>query len=137
MLKEFKEFALKGNLVDLAVGFILGAAFNSIVQSLVNDILMPMIGKITGGVDFSNMFLNLAASPASTTILKTARDAGDPVVAYGLFVNALISFLITAWVLFMIVKAMNNMKKKEAAIPAPPARQEVLLEEIRNLLAKR
>ena len=137
MLKEFKEFALKGNLVDLAVGFILGGAFGTIVTSLVNDILMPVLGRATGGVDFSNLFLNIAESPTSTTSLAAAREAGDAVIAYGLFINNIISFTIMAFALFFVVKAMNNLKKKEAAAPPPaPPRQEVLLEEIRNLLAK-
>jgi len=137
MLKEFKEFALKGNLVDLAVGFILGGAFGTIVTSLVNDIMMPVLGRATGGVDFSNLFLNISESPASTTSLAAAREAGDAVIAYGLFINNVISFTIMAFALFFVVKAMNNLKKKEAADPprAPP-RQEVLLEEIRNLLTR-
>lgn len=137
MLKEFKEFALKGNLVDLAVGFILGGAFGTIVTSLVNDIMMPVLGRATGGVDFSNLFLNISQSPASTTSLAAAREAGDAVIAYGLFINNVISFTIMAFALFFVVKAMNNLKKKEAAAPPPaPPRQEVLLEEIRNLLAR-
>jgi large conductance mechanosensitive channel len=137
MLKEFKEFALKGNLVDLAVGFILGGAFGTIVTSLVNDIMMPVLGRATGGVDFSNLFLNISESPASTTSLAAAREAGDAVIAYGLFINNVISFTIMAFALFFVVKAMNNLKKKEAAAPPPaPPRQEVLLEEIRNLLAR-
>ncbi|MGA1343413.1 MAG: large conductance mechanosensitive channel protein MscL [Hyphomonas sp.] len=137
MLKEFKEFALKGNLVDLAVGFILGGAFATVVASLVNDVMMPVLGRATGGVDFSNLFLNISESPASTTSLAAAREAGDAVIAYGLFINNVISFTIMAFALFFVVKAMNNLKKKEeAAPPPPPPRQEVLLEEIRNLLAR-
>jgi large conductance mechanosensitive channel len=135
MLKEFKEFALKGNLVDLAVGFILGGAFGTIVSSLVNDIMMPILGRLTGGADFSDMFLNLGEG--TYTSLAAAREAGAPVIAYGLFINNIIAFVIMAFALFFVVKAMNNLKKKEAAAPPPaPPRQEVLLEEIRNLLAK-
>lgn len=135
MLKEFKEFALKGNLVDLAVGFILGGAFGTIVQSLVNDIMMPILGRLTGGADFSNLFINLG--DGAFTSLAEAKEAGAPVIAYGLFVNNIISFAIMAFALFFVVKGMNRLKKKEEAAPPPaPPRQEVLLEEIRNLLAK-
>ena len=135
MLKEFKEFALKGNLVDLAVGFIIGVAFSGLVQSLVNDIIMPIIGWITGGVDFSNLYIQLAGAPAAT--LDEARKAGAT-LAYGNFITLVINFLIIAFVLFLIIKAMNRMKRPAASAPAvPPPRQEVLLEEIRNLLAKK
>ncbi|MGN8023441.1 large conductance mechanosensitive channel protein MscL [Phyllobacterium sp. 22229] len=137
MLKEFKEFALKGNMVDLAIGVIIGGAFGKLVDSIVNDILMPIIGLITGGVDFSNMFIQLAGAPAAT--LAAARTAGAT-LAYGNFITLLINFLIIAWVLFMVVKAMNRLKKKEAAAPeapAAPTKEEVLLTDIRDLLAKR
>lgn len=135
MLKEFKEFALKGNLVDLAVGFILGGAFGTIVSSLVDDIMMPVLGRLTGGADFSNMFFNLGEGEFAS--LAAAREAGAPVIAYGLFINNIIAFLIMAIALFFVVKGMNAMKRKEEAAPPPaPPRQEVLLEEIRNLLAK-
>ncbi len=135
MLKEFKEFALKGNLVDLAVGFILGGAFGTIVTSLVNDIMMPPLGMLMGGVDFSDLFLSLNGETYAS--LTAASDAGAPVIAYGKFINALISFVIMAFALFFVVKGMNTLKKKEEAAPPPaPPRQEVLLEEIRNLLAK-
>lgn len=135
MLKEFKEFALKGNLVDLAVGFILGGAFGTIVSSLVDDIMMPVLGRLTGGADFSNMFFNLGEDEFAS--LAAAREAGAPVIAYGLFINNIIAFLIMAIALFFVVKGMNAMKRKEEAAPPPaPPRQEVLLEEIRNLLAK-
>ncbi|MEP0323382.1 large conductance mechanosensitive channel protein MscL [Bauldia litoralis] len=136
MLKEFKEFALKGNLVDLAVAFIIGAAFSGLVQSVVNDLIMPIVGFITGGVDFSEMYIQLSGEPQPT--LEQARAAGAT-LAYGNFITLLINFLIVAWVLFLIIKAMNRMKKKqEAAPPAPaePTKEEVLLAEIRDLLAK-
>ncbi|ERL99646.1 large conductance mechanosensitive channel protein MscL [Brucella intermedia 229E] len=136
MLKEFKEFALKGNMVDLAIGVIIGGgAFGGLVNSIVNDIIMPIIGLITGGIDFSNMFIQLAGEPKTT--LAAARDAGAT-IAYGNFITLLINFLIIAWVLFLVVKAMNRMKKKEEAKPEPeaPPREEVLLTEIRDLLAK-
>jgi len=135
MLKEFKEFALKGNLVDLAVGFILGGAFGTIVTSLVNDIMMPPLGMLMGGADFSDLFVSLNGEAYAS--LAAASEAGAPVIAYGKFINALISFAIMAFALFFVVKGMNTLKKKEAAAPPPaPPRQEVLLEEIRNLLAK-
>ncbi len=136
MLKEFKEFALRGNLVDLAVGFIIGAAFSGLVQSLVNDLIMPIIGRVTGGIDFSNLYIQLAGDPQPT--LEAARKAGAT-LAYGNFITLLINFLIVAWVLFLVVKAMNRMKRPvpAAVTPAPPPRQELLLEEIRDLLAKR
>ncbi len=134
MLKEFKEFAMKGNMVDLAIGVIIGGAFGGLVNSVVNDILMPIIGYITGGVNFSNMFVQLAGDQQLT--LEKAKEAGAT-LAYGNFITLLINFLIIAWVLFMVVKAMNNMKKPEPeAAPAAPPAQEVLLGEIRDLLAK-
>ncbi len=134
MLKEFKEFAMKGNVVDLAIGVIIGGAFGGLVNSVVNDIIMPIVGYITGGVDFSNMFVQLSGEQQAT--LEKAKEAGAT-LAYGNFITLLINFLIIAWVLFMVVKAMNRMKKPvpEAAPAAPPA-QEVLLAEIRDLLAK-
>lgn len=134
MLKEFKEFAMKGNLVDLAVGFILGGAFATVVSSLVNDIIMPPVGLLLGGVDFSSLFVPLDGGEYIS--LAEATQAGAPTLNYGLFINNTITFLIVAVVMFFIIKAMNTMKKKEEAAPSEPPRQEVLLEEIRNLLAK-
>jgi large conductance mechanosensitive channel len=137
MLKEFREFALKGNLVDLAIGFVIGAAFTGLVQSFVADIIMPIVGLITGGVDFSNHYAQLSGPPAST--LAEARKAGAT-LAYGNFITLVINFLIIAWVLYLVVKAINQLKRQpppSAATPAPPPRQELLLEEIRDLLAKR
>lgn len=136
MLKEFKEFALKGNMVDLAIGIIIGAAFSGLVNSLVKDIIMPIVGLLTGGVDFTNKFIGLSPS-VNAADLEQARSQGA-VLAYGNFITLGINFLIVAFVLFLIVKMMNRMKRKEEAKPAPiaevPAEQK-LLEEIRNILA--
>lgn len=136
MLKEFKEFAMKGNVVDLAIGVIIGAAFGKLVTSVVEDLIMPIVARVTGNVDFSNLFVGLNEKVVAQG-LAAAKEQG-PVFAYGNFITILINFLIIAWVLFMIVKAMNRMKKvePEAAPGAPPA-QEVLLGQIRDLLAKR
>lgn len=138
MLKEFKEFALKGNVMDLAIGVIIGAAFSGIVKSLVDDIIMPVIGAITGGIDFSNYFIGLASGVDAPT-LDAAKDQGA-VLAYGSFITASVNFLIIAVVLFLVVRGLNRMKRKEEAKPAPVAvkpREEVLLEEIRDILAAR
>ncbi|WP_306259673.1 large conductance mechanosensitive channel protein MscL [Pararhizobium sp. IMCC21322] len=138
MLKEFKEFALKGNVMDLAIGVIIGAAFSGIVKSMVDDVIMPIIGAITGGVDFSNFFVGLASNVDATT-LDAAKEQGA-VLAYGNFITATVNFLIIAFVLFMAVRAINSMKRKEEAKPAPVATKppEVeVLEEIRDLLAKK
>lgn len=137
MLKEFREFALKGNALDLAVGIIIGAAFTTIVQSLVNDILMPPIGVLMGGIDFSNYFVQLNLDEARPVSLEAAKAAGIPVLAYGKFINALINFLIVALALFLVIRQVNKVKARisrgEETVAAPP-RQEVLLEEIRDLL---
>jgi large conductance mechanosensitive channel len=137
MLKEFREFAMKGNVVDLAIAVIIGAAFGRIVESLVGDIFMPVIGAVTGGLDFSNYFLPLSKA-ATATSLAEARKQGA-VLAYGNFITVTINFIIIAWVLFMVVKGLTQLKRQEAARPAeppPPSRQEVLLTEIRDLLAR-
>ena len=134
MLQEFKEFALRGNVVDMAVGIIIGAAFSTIVRSLVDDIVMPPLGVVTGGVDFSNMFIALNGQDYPS--LAAARQAGAPTINFGLFINNVITFLIVAFVLFMVVKAMNSFKKKEAAADPAPAKETILLTEIRDLLAK-
>jgi large conductance mechanosensitive channel len=134
MLTEFREFALKGNMVDLAIGVIIGAAFGGLVQSIVADVIMPIIGLVTGGIDFSNVFVQLHGAPAAT--LAEAQKNGAT-LAYGHFITLLINFLIVAWVLFMVVKAMNRMKRQPqpaAAMPAP-TKEEVLLTQIRDLLA--
>jgi large conductance mechanosensitive channel len=135
MLKEFREFALRGNVVDLAIGVIIGAAFNGLVQSIVNDLIMPIIGWVTGGIDFSNMFIQLAGPPQ--TVLAAAREAGAT-LAYGNFITLVINFLIVAWVLFMVVKGINRLRRQPVppAEAPPPPQQEVLLTEIRDLLAK-
>ncbi len=138
MLKEFKEFAMKGNVIDLAIGVVIGAAFGAIVKSLVGDVLMPVIGAIFGGLDFSNYFVGLSQSVDATT-LDAAKEQGA-VLAYGSFITAAVNFIIIAFVLFMVVKAINTMKRKEEekpAAPAAPPRDEQLLEEIRDLLAKK
>ncbi|MBC7769223.1 MAG: large-conductance mechanosensitive channel protein MscL [Phycisphaerales bacterium] len=131
MIQEFREFALKGNVVDLAVGVIIGAAFNGIVQSLVNDLVMPPIGWVTGGLDFSDLVLTLPPSPL-------APAGADPVtIKYGQFITTLISFTIVAWVIFWVVKIINRMKRKEDAKPASAAEKPEdvkLLGEIRDLL---
>ncbi len=137
MLKEFKEFAMKGNVVDLAIGVIIGGAFGKIVASLVSDIIMPIIGGITGGLDFSNYFISLKAlasgTPAPATYEK-AKELGAT-VGYGEFITVAINFLIIAFVLFLAVKFINRMKKAEPApVPAAPSKSELLLEEIRDLL---
>jgi large conductance mechanosensitive channel len=138
MLKEFKEFAFKGNVLDLAVGVIIAGAFGLIVSSLVDDIIMPVVGAITGGVDFSNLFAPLAAGVTATT-LAAAKEQGA-VLAYGSFLTAAVNFLIIAFILFMVVRAANSMKKKEDAAPAAPAAPPAdvqLLTEIRDLLKKK
>ena len=138
MLNEFKEFIAKGNVMDMAVGIIMGAAFTAIVTSMVGDIIMPFIGVITSGVDFSDLFIALDGE--SYTSLKAAQDAGAPVVTYGAFINAVINFLIVGFVIFMLVKGVNKLKRAEEEAPAePPAppKSEVYLQEIRDLLAKK
>jgi large conductance mechanosensitive channel len=130
---EFKEFALKGNVMDLAVGVIIGGAFGKIVDSLVGDVIMPVVGKIFGGLDFNNYFIQLSG-PAATTLVE-AKKAGA-VLAYGSFITVLINFLILAFIIFMLVKSMNKMKRAQPAPPAPPADDIVLLREIRDALRK-
>jgi large conductance mechanosensitive channel len=134
MLKEFREFAMKGNVVDLAIGVIIGAAFGKIIDSMVGDMIMPLIGSL-GNVDFSNYFLGLNQG-VTATVLEEAKKQGA-VLAWGKFVTVVINFIIIAWVLFLIVKGMNKMKKAEAAAPAAPPEDVTLLKEIRDLLAKR
>ncbi len=127
MLQEFKEFAVKGNVVDMAVGVIIGAAFGKIVTSLVSDVVMPPIGMLIGGVDFSGLVLTLKASAGPNTAV---------VVSYGKFIQTVLDFAIIAAVIFMVVKAINSLKKSAQAAPAAPPPQEVLLREIRDLLRK-
>ncbi|MDD2868283.1 large conductance mechanosensitive channel protein MscL [Neomegalonema sp.] len=138
ILSEFREFAVKGNVIDMGVGIVIGAAFTSIVNSFVSDIINPLIGLLTGGIDFSNIFINLSGREFAS--LKEAQAAGAATLNIGLFINAVISFLIVAWVLFLIIKGVNKLKRQEAAAPAaPPAPAEdvVLLREIRDQLARR
>lgn len=137
MLKEFKSFALRGNVIDLAIGVIIGAAFGAIVTSFVNDIIMPPIGVLLGGVDFSDLFINLG--PGDYPSLAAAKDAGAPVIAYGSFVNTIINFLIIAFAIFITIKQVNRLLTKPAApaAPPPPTKSEVLLEEIRDLLKQK
>jgi large conductance mechanosensitive channel len=142
MLNEFKKFALKGNVLDMAVGIIIGAAFGTIVQSLVNDVIMPPIGLLLGGVDFTDLFLTLRAGtvPGPYETLAAAREAGAVTINYGVFANALVSFVIVAFAVFMLVRAFNKLRIKEEAAPAappPPSPQEQLLTEIRDLLKAR
>ena len=142
MFNEFKQFAMRGNVVDLAVGVISGGAFGAIVTSFVGDIMMPVIGVLTGGVDFSNLYVLLKAGtePGPYASLEAARKAGAVAVAYGTLINTVVNFLIVAAALFVVVKGMNAARKQEAAAPAaPPAPSDevVLLKEIRDLLAKR
>ncbi len=132
MLKEFKEFAMKGNVVDLAVGVIIGAAFGAIVSSLVSDIIMPPIGWVMGGIDFSNYYVNLSQNTYAS--LAEAQKAGAPTINYGVFLNKVINFLIVSFAIFMVIKQINRFKKAEAAAPVAPAAQEVLLTEIRDIL---
>ena len=135
MLEEFKKFAMKGSVVDLAIGVIIGAAFGKIVESMVGDIIMPAVGAVTGGLDFTNHFVALAKS-VTATALADAKKQGA-VLAWGNFVTVVINFTIIAWVLFLAVKGMNRLQLREEAKPAPPSPQEKLLTEIRDLLARR
>ena len=140
MLKEFKEFAIKGNMMDMAVGIIIGAAFGTVVSSLVNDVLMPVISAIIGTPDFSNLYVVLRnPSGAAYTSVKAARDGGAVVLAIGLFINAVISFLIVSGALFFVVKMLNRLRRQEEAAPAAPlepAPEVRLLGEIRDLLRR-
>ncbi|WP_426667809.1 large-conductance mechanosensitive channel protein MscL [Mucilaginibacter sp. McL0603] len=131
IIKEFKEFAMRGNVVDLAVGVIIGVAFGKIVTSLVNDVIMPPIGYLTGGIDFKNLKIMIKPGDPAKKIAAVS-------INYGNFINTLIEFLIIAFCIFLIVKAINSMKKPEEAAPAPdPTKEEVLLTQIRDLLAKK
>jgi large conductance mechanosensitive channel len=134
MLKEFREFAMRGNVVDLAVGIIIGAAFGAIVQSAVADLFMPIIGAITGGLDFSNYFVAMSSKVTADSLVEAKKQGA--VLAWGNFLTLTINFLIVAWVMFMVVKAMNRMRQKQAQEPAKvtPGPQEVLLAEIRDIL---
>ena len=137
MLKEFREFAMKGNVVDLAVGVIIGAAFGSIVTSLVGDIIMPIIGAITGGLDFSNYFTGLSKAVTATNLADAKKQGA--VLAYGNFITVIVNFVIVAFSLFIVIRLMNQLKRKEETKPAEPPKptaEVVLLTEIRDLLKK-
>ena len=142
MFREFKEFALKGNLVDMAVGLTMGVAFGALAASFVGDVFSPPLGLLLGGVDFGNMFVVLregAKTAGPYASLAAAREGGAVVVTYGLFINAAVNFLIVAFVMFMVIKAMNKLKKQEAAAPTPqpgPTPEQKLLTEIRDLLKR-
>lgn len=139
MLKEFRDFAMRGNLIDMAVGIIIGVAFGALVNSMVNDLIMPIVGAATGGVDFSNIFINLSGPQDQYATLAAAKEAGAATINLGLFINLVINFIIVAFVMFMLIKAMNKaMRKAPPAPAAPPAptRSEVLLEEIRDLMKR-
>lgn len=138
MLKEFREFIKRGNVIDLAVAVVIGGAFTAIVKSLVDNIITPILGIFTGGIDFSNIFISLDGNSYET--LAAAQEAGAATVNIGLFINAIINFVIIAFVVFLIVRTINNMQKKEEAAAPPPAppepsAEEKLLQEIRDLLA--
>ncbi|MCK9262029.1 MAG: large conductance mechanosensitive channel protein MscL [Thiomonas sp.] len=138
MMKEFKEFAMKGNVIDLAVGVIIGGAFGKIVDSLVKDIVMPIVGRIIGGVDFGQLYINLGSEAFET--LAAAEKAGAPLIKYGNFINTSINFLIIAFAIFMAIKAINKLKRAEPAPPAAPAPEPEdikLLREIRDSLKQR
>jgi large conductance mechanosensitive channel len=140
MLKEFKEFAIKGNMMDMAVGFIVGAAFGTVINSLVTDVLMPLISGLIGSPDFSNLYVVLRNPGGATyTSVKAAREGGAVVLALGLFINAVISFLIVSGALFFVVKMLNRLRRQEAAAPPPapePSAEVRLLGEIRDLLRR-
>jgi large conductance mechanosensitive channel len=139
MLKEFKEFAMRGNVMDMAVGVIIGAAFGKIITSLVNDVMMPPIGLLMGNMDFSNLFLNL--SGGDYTSVAAAEAAGAPIVKYGVFINTVLDFTIVAFVIFMVIRSLNKLKRKQEAAPPPapppPSAEVKLLTEIRDALLER
>lgn len=137
MMQEFKEFAMKGNVLDMAVGVVIGGAFGKIVNSLVSDVIMPPIGMLLGGVDFSQLYMNLGSTAYET--LEAAEKAGAPVIKYGAFINTVLDFVIIAWAIFMVVKAINRLKREAPPAPAAPAappEDVLLLREIRDALKK-
>ncbi len=139
MLQEFKKFAMRGNVVDLAIGVIIGAAFSKIIDSLVGDIIMPIVGRIAGGLDFTNYFIGLTPAASQAATYDAAKKAGAT-LGYGTFLTVTVNFLIIAWVLFMVIKGMNRVIKQEESAPpppAPPSREQELLTEIRDLLKAR
>lgn len=134
MIQEFREFIMRGNVVDLAVAVVIGAAFTAVVNSFVQDVITPILGLLTGGIDFGNLYINLSGKSYET--YAAAKAAGAAVIGYGAFIQSIISFLIVALAIFMIVKAINKMHKKQEAAPAGPTPDQQLLTEIRDLLAK-
>ena len=138
IVSEFKEFALKGNVMDLAVGVIIGAAFGKIIDSLVNDIIMPIIGRVIGGIDFSAFFFKLAEGPVGIPqTLAELKKAGVPVLAYGNFLTISLNFILLAVIIFLMVKQVNKLRKANPAIPSSPPEDGVLLTQIRDLLKRR
>ena len=138
MMKEFKEFAIKGSVVDLAVGVIIGGAFGKIVDSMVGDLIMPVIGAVVGKIDFSNLFLILGSVPPGTAMtLDALKKAGVPVFAYGNFITVAVNFVILAFIIFMMVRQINRLKRAEAPAPAPATPEDIaLLREIRDSLKR-
>jgi len=137
-MSEFKEFAVKGNVVDLAVGVIIGAAFGKIVDSLVTDLVMPVIGKFTGGIDFANHFIALSPIPAGIPMtVEALRKAGVPVIAWGNFINIVMNFVILAFVVFLMVRQINKLRRQAPPPPAVPPEDVVLLREIRDALVRK
>jgi len=139
MLQEFKKFAMRGSVVDLAIGVIIGAAFGKIIDSMVNDILMPIIGRIFGGLDFTNYFIGLTSAASQAPTYDAAKKAGAT-LGYGSFITVTVNFLIIAWILFLVIKGMNRLFVQEQAAPpppAPPTKEQELLTEIRDLLKAR
>ena len=139
MLQEFKKFAMRGSVVDLAIGVIIGAAFGKIIDSMVNDIMMPIIGRVFGGLDFSNYFIGLTKASGDSTTYDAAKKAGAT-LGYGQFITVTVNFIIIAWILFLVIKGMNRLFQQEAAAPpppAPPTKEQELLTEIRDLLRSR
>lgn len=135
MLEEFKKFVMRGNVLDMAVGIIIGAAFKDVVSGFTNGVMMPPIGLLAGGADFSNLFVALSGGSFET--LAAAQEAGAAVITYGSFINTVIDFLIVAFAVFLLVRGVNSLQKKEEEKPKEPPKQEVLLEEIRDLLQAR
>lgn len=134
MFKEFREFIARGNVIDLAVAVIIGAAFTAVVNSLVQDVIMPILGLVTGGINFSDLYINLSGQAYPT--YAAAKQAGAAVIGYGAFINSIISFVLIALSVFFIVKAVNRLYRQQEAAPTPPTKTEELLTEIRDLLAK-
>jgi large conductance mechanosensitive channel len=137
MLKEFKDFAMRGNVMDMAVGIIIGAAFGKIVTSLVSDVVMPPIGLLMGNVDFSNLFVNLSMGSTFASVAE-AEAAGAPIIKYGIFINTVLDFVIVAFAIFLVIRGLNKLKRKQEAAPPPPppgpTPDQKLLTEIRDLL---